>query len=291
MALVKSGYNESVIPAVKRREQLLRAHPLPGATLEDSETHGAEQSAQQQSSDAESTGATVSAGESTSRSQEIALKVLAAEAASRLSSVKGSKQSGSSSTLKAVAAGGGTGGGPDSPIYVTIAERKFRFYAHDSSPLTSVTIAKGEVAKKIIKTIGWVMLGGFCKLCMEIAFVIDTDDDVAILVVLSLFLENTNLLKTGPRAAEFEPMKGKVIKFSDVHGVDEVKEELKDVVDFLKNPTAFSTLGGKLPKGILLTGPPGTGKTMLARAVAGEAGVVRFYHLDRLVLKYVNDSA
>ena len=95
-----------------------------------------------------------------------------------------------------------------------------------------------------------------------------------LLIIFSLFLENTNLLKTGPRAAEFEPMKGKVVKFSDIHGVDEAKEELKDVVDFLKNPAAFSALGGKLPKGILLTGSPGTGKTMLARAVAGEAGVV-----------------
>jgi len=67
------------------------------------------------------------------------------------------------------------------------------------------------------------------------------------------------------------------VTFDDVKGVDEAKQELKDVVEFLKNPEKFSALGGKLPKGVLLVGPPGTGKTLLARAVAGEAGVP-FFH-------------
>ncbi|MEL7213241.1 MAG: ATP-dependent zinc metalloprotease FtsH [Pseudomonadota bacterium] len=66
------------------------------------------------------------------------------------------------------------------------------------------------------------------------------------------------------------------VTFDDVAGIDEAKEELDEIVEFLRNPQKFSRLGGKIPKGALLVGPPGTGKTLLARAVAGEAGVPFF---------------
>ncbi len=66
------------------------------------------------------------------------------------------------------------------------------------------------------------------------------------------------------------------VTFADVAGVDEAKEELQEIIDFLKNPAKFTLLGAKIPKGVLLYGPPGAGKTLLARAVAGEAGVAFF---------------
>jgi cell division protease FtsH len=80
----------------------------------------------------------------------------------------------------------------------------------------------------------------------------------------------------GKSKAKLMQDQGKKVTFADVAGIDEAKNELKEVVDFLKDPGKFDKLGGKIPKGCLLIGSPGTGKTLLARAVAGEAGVPFF---------------
>ncbi|HEX6463001.1 MAG TPA: ATP-dependent metallopeptidase FtsH/Yme1/Tma family protein, partial [Vicinamibacterales bacterium] len=76
-----------------------------------------------------------------------------------------------------------------------------------------------------------------------------------------------------PGRAKLAEREDQVVTFRDVAGVDEAKDEVKEIVDFLRHPGRFSAVGGRIPKGVLLVGPPGTGKTLLARSIAGEAGV------------------
>lgn len=122
----------------------------------------------------------------------------------------------------------------------------------------------------------------------EPEFAIGLSDIISIaLLSAGLFLVYSmvkNMQQSGGKLMDFGTSKAKLIfgkktdiTFADVAGIDEVKDELVEVVDFLKRPKKYTDIGARIPKGVLLVGPPGTGKTLLAKAVAGEAGVP-FFH-------------
>jgi cell division protease FtsH len=104
-----------------------------------------------------------------------------------------------------------------------------------------------------------------------------------VLVVLIFFFFMRQLQAGGGKAMSFGKSKARLLNesqnkvtFEDISGVEEAKEELEEIIEFLRDPKKFTRLGGRIPKGVLLMGPPGTGKTLLARGVAGEAGVPFF---------------
>lgn len=133
-------------------------------------------------------------------------------------------------------------GAKDAPLYVVVEE------------------SWGATLLKWVKMLLWAGIAGYF-----------------LLVILTMVVELTGNFRTRVGQNNEVQPQHQTVRFNDVHGCDEAKEELQELVEFLLNPDKFNKLGGKLPKGVLLVGPPGTGKTMLARAVAGEAGCPVFY--------------
>ncbi len=153
--------------------------------------------------------------------------------------------------------------GPDGQSYITIVP--------GDAAVTDTLIEKGVVVK--------------AEKQEQSAFGAIITMLLPVLVLVGLWFFMMNRMQGGGRggAMGFGKSRAKLlteregrVTFDDVAGIDEAKEELEEIVEFLRNPQKFSRLGGKIPKGALLVGPPGTGKTLLARAIAGEAGVPFF---------------
>ncbi|MEL7025860.1 MAG: ATP-dependent zinc metalloprotease FtsH [Pseudomonadota bacterium] len=164
---------------------------------------------------------------------------------------------------------------------VTIDGEKVLFRENDGNEYVTIQPEGAEITDKLIEQDVQVNArpqeqSGFTTVLMTF---------LPFLILIGVWIYFMNRMQGGGRggAMGFGKSKAKLltekhgrVTFDDVAGIDEAKEELEEIVEFLRNPQKFSRLGGKIPKGALLVGPPGTGKTLLARAIAGEAGVPFF---------------
>ncbi|MFD1508757.1 ATP-dependent zinc metalloprotease FtsH [Lacimonas salitolerans] len=164
---------------------------------------------------------------------------------------------------------------------VTLDGERVRFRGEDGVEYTSVKPEDAEVTSLLIErgipvTAESQEQSGFQSFLLSL---------LPFVLLIGVWIYFMNRMQGGGKggAMGFGKSKAKLltekngrVTFDDVAGIDEAKEELEEIVEFLRNPQKFSRLGGKIPKGALLVGPPGTGKTLLARAIAGEAGVPFF---------------
>ena len=171
---------------------------------------------------------------------------------------------------------------------VTVSGSTVTWKRFDSDQQFRARLEQGDTVRKVLQDAG-IPLEQQPVVKMEqgrpweslLNFFIQLLPVILIVGILFLFLRqaqgtNSQALNFGRSRARLINSSRPTITFADVAGVDEAKEELKEVVEFLKYPEKFASLGARVPKGVLLVGPPGTGKTLLAKAVAGEAGVPFF---------------
>jgi cell division protease FtsH len=153
---------------------------------------------------------------------------------------------------------------------VDTGNRKYRIYTPDDPELIKILRAKNvRIKAKPPSDSPWytILLNWFPMLVLI---------GVWIFFMRQMQSGGGKALSFGKSRARLMSDSQEKVTFEDVAGIDEAKEELSEVVEFLRDPKKFTRLGGRIPKGVLLMGPPGTGKTLLARAIAGEAGVPFF---------------